>query len=140
MNLYLDASVVLRALLRDGPLLNEWGLWQAGVSSALTSVEVRRTLDRLRDTGAYGDLEVARSAAELTAIESSVAYYGLDTAVLATASGPMPTAVRTLDALHIATALALRASILPDLQFATHDRQQGIAAIALGFPVLGVTI
>jgi hypothetical protein len=45
----------------------------------------------------------------------------------------MPTIVRTLDAVHLASAIVLRERRNMDLQFATHDAQQAIAARALGF-------
>lgn len=47
------------------------------------------------------------------------------------------TSVGTLDALHLATALAVRAQV-PSMVLATHDRELGLAATAMGFNVLGV--
>ena len=49
----------------------------------------------------------------------------------------MPTTLGTLDAIHLASALVLREEV-PDLVFATHDRQPAIGARALGFEVIGV--
>jgi hypothetical protein len=49
----------------------------------------------------------------------------------------MPTAVKTLDAIHLASALLLRERRTPALVFATHDPQQLRAARALGFEYLG---
>jgi hypothetical protein len=48
----------------------------------------------------------------------------------------MPTVVKTLDAIHIASALAIRDRREVDLVFATHDTQQATAARALGFTCL----
>jgi hypothetical protein len=45
----------------------------------------------------------------------------------------MPTVVRTLDALHLASALLLREQQNEAPLFATHDVQQSVAARALGF-------
>jgi hypothetical protein len=45
----------------------------------------------------------------------------------------MPTIVKTLDAIHLASALAIRERRGIDLLFATHDNQQATAARALGF-------
>jgi hypothetical protein len=61
----------------------------------------------------------------------------LDAAVLERAADPFPTAVGTLDALHLASALAAR-TIEPELVFATHDRELGLAAHASGFRVAGI--
>ena len=59
----------------------------------------------------------------------------LDPAILERAAEPFPTAVGTLDALHLASALLVHAE-LPDLRFATHDRQLAVAARAMGFELL----
>jgi hypothetical protein len=48
----------------------------------------------------------------------------------------MPTIVKTLDAFHLTTAVALRQRRAIDLLFATHDYQQATAARALGFTCL----
>jgi hypothetical protein len=49
----------------------------------------------------------------------------------------MPTVLGSLDALHLATALAVRAQLHADLSFATHDHQLSNAARAFGFTVHG---
>jgi len=45
---------------------------------------------------------------------------------------------RTLDAIHLATAMLWRESSSADLAFATHDAALGTAARASGFTVLGI--
>jgi hypothetical protein len=50
----------------------------------------------------------------------------------------MGTVVKTLDALHVATALLLSERRGLDLTFATHDAQQATAARALGFACVGL--
>jgi predicted nucleic acid-binding protein len=62
----------------------------------------------------------------------------LRTPVLSRASEPMPMPLGTLDALHLATALAWRDRLgsLPAL--ATHDTALGLAARAFGFDVRGI--
>jgi len=52
---YLDTSTVLRVLLRDGPVLREWGRWQQVYDSELFGVEVRHAIDRLRLDGILDD-------------------------------------------------------------------------------------
>ena len=56
--------------------------------------------------------------------------------VLERAADPFPTALGTLDAIHSATALALRADF-PTLRFATHDLELATAARSMGFMVSG---
>ena len=48
----------------------------------------------------------------------------------------MPTAVKTLDAIHLASALLLAEQRESDVMFGTYDRRQGTAARALGFGVV----
>jgi len=45
---YVDASVLLRVVLRQPNALPEWTQIDRGVSSALVTTESLRTLDRLR--------------------------------------------------------------------------------------------
>jgi hypothetical protein len=54
------------------------------------------------------------------------------------ASLPMATVVKTLDALHLASAMLVRERLRIDLVFATHDPQQSRGARALGFDCVGV--
>jgi hypothetical protein len=50
----------------------------------------------------------------------------------------MATAVKTLDALHLASALLFRERREVSMIFATHDAQQATAARALGFVCIGI--
>ena len=56
--------------------------------------------------------------------------------VLERAGDPFPTSIGTLDAIHLASALAIRDEV-PDLVFATHDAELALAASAMGFDVRG---
>ena len=93
--------------------------------------------DRLRLDGLYDDAQVARATEELVAIERTIRRIRLSRSIVMEASKSMPTAVRTLDAVHLASAVLIRQWRGIDLQFATHDAQQAVAARALGFATLG---
>jgi len=138
MNVYLDSSTVLRLLFRDGPVLPNWGKWQAGYASELLGVATRRVVDRLRLTGALDDAAVVAAMTRLNRVERGLEQVGVTRTVLRRASMPMGTVVKTLDAIHLASALLLRERLGIELIFATHDRQQGAAATALGFPCSGL--
>ncbi|MGH7527943.1 MAG: type II toxin-antitoxin system VapC family toxin, partial [Gemmatimonadales bacterium] len=58
--------------------------------------------------------------------------------VLRRAADPFPTPLGTLDALHLATALAWREVHGAALVLATHDVELGLAAAACGLDVIGV--
>lgn len=138
MIVYLDSSVVLRAMLRDGPALSGWGRWQEAYASELLGVEVRRVIDRLRLMAALDDVGVADSVHMLQSIESGIGRIALTRAVLRRAGQPMGTIVRTLDAIHLASALMFQERKGVTVVFATHDVQQARAAVALGLACIGV--
>jgi predicted nucleic acid-binding protein len=58
--------------------------------------------------------------------------------VLELAAKPLPSPLKTLDSIHLATALLWRDANKSELVFATHDEQLARAARALNFQVLGV--
>jgi len=138
MTLYLDSSVILRVLLGQPPQLANWGKWERAYTSELAGIEARRVIDRLRLEGALDDAGVALAQEELGKIESGIGLIRLSRVVLRRAALPMATVVRTLDALHLATALVFRERRNESLVFATHDTQQATAARALGFACAGV--
>jgi predicted nucleic acid-binding protein len=71
----------------------------------------------------------------LTAL-SAFALAPVAASILERAADPFPTALGTLDAIHLATALQLRDEY-PALAFATHDRELATAARSVGFTVEG---
>jgi len=101
-------------------------------------VEARRAIDRLRLAGALNDDDVAVAQEALMRIEEGLSRVRLGRAVLRRAAQPMATAVKTLDAIHLATALLLQERRGGQIIFATHDARQATAARALGFECAGV--
>ncbi len=95
-------------------------------------------IDRLRLGGALDDQGVAEAREQLGRIEDAIAAVTLSRAILERAALPMATAVKTLDAIHLASAMLLGERRGLELSFATHDPQQARAARALGFDCLGV--
>jgi uncharacterized protein len=136
MIVYLDSSVLLRYLLNQPPLLESFGKWEVAYTSELAGVEARRTFDRLRLTGQVSDGDLADLHDDLGGLEKALGIVSLTSVILEHASRAMPTAVKTLDAIHLATAMQLRESQEKNLVFATHDLQQSTAARALGFTVI----
>lgn len=137
MKVYVDTSVVLRVVLGEPGVLAEWPSLDVAMTSELLRVEALRTIDRARIQLQLSDEEVASRREGVFAILGACHIARVDGAVLERAAEPFPTLVRTLDALHLATALLIRAEH-EDLAFATHDRQLATAARSVGFKVLGV--
>jgi len=59
-------------------------------------------------------------------------------AVLRRAADAFPTPLRTMDAIHLSTALQWVAALERRPVLATHDAELGTAGSAMGFTVLGV--
>ena len=138
MIVYLDTSVVLRVLFGQAKPLQMWGTWERAYSSAMMGVEARRTIDRLRLESVLDDECVVQAHDALKVMERRLGTLRVTQAVLWRAALPMATTVKTLDAIHLASALLLHERHVPSLTFATHDRQQATAARALEFDVTGV--
>ena len=134
---YLDASVVLRLVLGEPNKLAEWKRVKAAVASALTEVECLRTLDRLGRAGTLEDKEVAARREEVYRLLERVDVVDIARPILRRASEPFPTPLGTLDAIHLATAIAWRDAKAVDVLMATHDKALATAARSLGLPVIG---
>jgi predicted nucleic acid-binding protein len=133
----LDSSVVLRKLFGEPDALAEWRTLREAWASRVLPVEVGRVIDRARLAGDIDDAQVEELHREARRVLRSVALVALTERILDRAAGPMPTALGTLDAVHLATALELAASRAPGLVLATHDRQLARAARASGLDVAG---
>ena len=136
---YVDASVLLRVVLGEPGRLREWREVEPAVSSALAEVEVLRTLDRLRLRGGLTVEEAAERRGAAIRLMQAVNLADVSVLILRRAADPFPTPLGTLDAIHLATALAWREAQHSALVVATHDEQLGIAARACGFELLGTT-
>jgi len=134
---YLDASVVLRLVLGEAQALTRRQQFGGAVASALTEVECLRTLDRLARLGALSVDEVAQRRMAVYRLIEEVEVVDVNTTVLRRASEPFPTPLGTLDAIHLATAIAWRDSRDEALTMATHDNALATAARAVGLEVVG---
>jgi predicted nucleic acid-binding protein len=134
---YVDASVLLRVALRQPDALTEWRQVQQGVSSALVLTESLRTLDRLRLRANLTDVQVASHRATILALIGSLELVEIDAIVLDRAAQPMPIELRTLDAIHLVTALLWKEMTQVDLVMATHDVALALGAKAHGLAVVG---
>jgi predicted nucleic acid-binding protein len=103
-------------------LLAELAEWDGYVSSALLGVE------SIRACGRYE----ARYAVEARELLKDVALLPLDDSVLDEATSTAPAQLRSLDALHLATALSIRDEVGV---FVTYDEQLADAATASGLHV-----
>lgn len=126
--LYLDSSALVKLVLPEaetGALLAALGDWPQRLSSEIATVEVRRAARR-----ASAEESVRRRAEQVLA---GLHLLRLDAAIFDRAAGLDPETLRSLDALHLASAL----SIGHDLgAFVAYDRALATAARGAGLTVL----
>ena len=134
---YFDSSVVLRRVLRQPGGLEDWKHIDQMVSSRLLEVESLRALDRFRLRREVSVEALSAARRELEDIFEGFIFIEMDRAVLERASGPMPAALGTLDAIHLATALLWREESGVDVAVATHDAELAGASRLYGLRVLG---
>jgi predicted nucleic acid-binding protein len=135
---YVDASVVSRVVMRQPNRLVELETCTQRLTSLLTQLECLRAMDKARlDEGLDQDEILARRLVLFQQLRR-MSKIAVARSVLDRAGSSFPLPVKTLDAIHLATALQLRERRYHELVFATHDRQQGRAAAALGFEVIGL--
>jgi predicted nucleic acid-binding protein len=135
---YVDASVLLRLVLGQARALREWRAIDTAVASALVEVECLRTLDRLRLRAGVSDRDLATRREAVFEVLRRFHIVDVGRPVLTRAALPLPTALGTLDAIHLATATLWRDNQGTELVMATHDQALATAARASGISVIGV--
>ena len=137
MNVYLDSSVALRRLRQQAAPLPGWGEWEQAYASVLLRLEVLRTIDRMRLHGVMTDEQVAELVTKAHAIFDAVSFVSLSPLILNRAEQSFRTALGTLDAIHLATALLLVETGQDIVTFLTHDAELALAARSVNFQVEG---
>lgn len=124
---YVDASALVKLAVREA----ETAELEANVAdrealftSAVGAIELHRALGR---SG------LPSAAAQADAVLDAVFLAELTPSIRAQAGRLAPSTLRTLDAIHVATAASLS---LPGLDFITYDDRQSAAARAVGLQVL----
>lgn len=126
--LYLDSSALVKLVLPEaetGALIELLGSWPQRLSSDMAIVEVSRSARR-----ASAQPAVLLRASQVLA---GLHLLRIDEEILSSAAIREPPGLRSLDAIHLASALSLG----PDLgAFVVYDAALGLAAKALGIRVL----
>ena len=135
---YIDSSVLSRVVMRQTDRLVELETCEQRFTSQLTQAECLRAIEKARLDEGLGPDEILARRLILFDQLRRMSRVAVSRAVLDGAGASYPLPVKTLDAIHLATAVRLRERGIPGLVFATHDRQQGRAALALGFRVVGL--
>ncbi len=130
---YVDSSVVLRVVFGEKNRFGILNSFDFGYASSLLKVEVFRNIDRVRIQGKLSDEEVALQVKAFLNLTNYISEVPISHSVLGRASAPFPTVVRTLDAIHLASAWVVQEEQKSELTFLTHDTQLKRAAQAMGF-------
>jgi len=138
---YIDSSIIISEIEGERSKISELTQLDQYLSSELLRVECFRALDRMRIDQKYVDEEIAYRTSLLRNYLDAIRLVKVDSTILNRASESFPTRVRTLDAIHLATAILIREQAkgkkTETYFFFTHHRALGIAAQALGFEVKG---
>lgn len=124
---YLDSSAIVKLVVREpeSPALFDWlGTWPERVSSVMARVEVLRALRR------SGSGVGSRRRA--TEVLDRIALLSLDHAILDAAADLGPPELRSLDAIHLATALSVGVDLAG---LVTYDERLATAAARSGIDV-----
>ena len=138
MNLYAESSAVLAWLLGEETgrsVRNVLQHTEIVMTSDLTLIECDRVLIRALTTGEIDEAAVADRRAHLNAAASHWHLWRVSPDIVERARLPFPAEpIRTLDAIHLASALAARSAI-PGVELLTLDDRIRRAAKQLGFQV-----
>ncbi len=125
---YLDSSALVKLVVREAEsdALRAWlAAHPAAITSAVAVTEVRRAVGRLSPRRGLSD--------RARLVLDGVALLAVDHDILERAARLAPAELRTLDAIHIVSAISLRADLLA---FVTYDDRQRAAARKAGLPLV----
>jgi predicted nucleic acid-binding protein len=126
---YLDASAIVKLAVHEAEsqaLRSALEAYVTRVTSRLAEVEVGRALLRRSEASAAALDDVRRALENMFIIE-------VDPDIASAAGRVRPVALRSLDALHLASALSIRAELDA---FVTYDLRLAYAARAAGLEVV----
>jgi predicted nucleic acid-binding protein len=139
LNIYAESSSVLAWLLGEPAaesVQSNLASAERVIASDLTLVECDRVLHLAVLAGYLTEAEAASRRATLSRATAHWILFRVDAEVIERARRPFPVEpIRTLDALHLSTALLAR-GLVPDLHLLTSDRRVRENGAQLGFEII----
>jgi predicted nucleic acid-binding protein len=135
---YVDSSVLLRFILGQPDPLTELLRFDLRITSSLADVECLRAVESARLRGLLTAEEAGDRRRIAYALLRRMRRLGLSPSVLRRAGETFALPVKSLDAIHLASALIVRDRVAHDVVFATHDRYLGRLASVMDLPVIGL--
>ena len=130
--------MILRRCLGQTGAFSDWKLFGESVTSRLTRIEFFRALDRIRLEGRTPEASLDAGMDVFDEFYQRTNIVPMSELILDRASQPLVFPLKTLDSIHLATALVWKDDNLDDLTLVTHDGPLARAAKAMGLAVLGV--
>lgn len=136
---YFDSSVILRYVANDsGAIKNLAKYGKGALTSAISYIECLRVLDRWRVTREVPDERLAPARSLCLKILDRLRIIAIDDGVVSLASQSFPIALKSLDAVHLASALQMRDQQNSRVAILTHDVKLRMAAVAVDLDVVEV--
>lgn len=131
---YIDSSLVLRHIIQGEQAIAQAFECGRAISSELLEIECRRVIFRYRTEGLLDDQGLVTAMRRLEDVLDGLDLVELSGVIKKRAMEPFPTSIKTLDALHLATAIKF-AERLEDggLVIFSYDKAMNLCAEALGF-------
>ena len=140
---YVDSSVLLRYVLLGDVGMRHVMEFPRLVSSELLEIECRRTVQRCRLQGELSDQGLVAAMGRLEETLDMIDLIELDHSMKRRAMGSFPVVVKTLDALHLSTALRMAEQDgMANVHVFSHDKAMNLCARALGLgaPLLTLAV
>ena len=137
MKAYIDSSVILRIILGEKNAIKLPDNLDEFVASEILKIECFRTFDRMQRVLSIAEDEIAARYAALHRAIRSLRIIKLTDTISQKACESFPVILKTLDAIHLASAILWQQQEEADILFLTHDEQLAKGALAMGFKVLG---
>ena len=128
---YVDTSALVKLVVREREseaLEDALSTWRGLATSSITTIELPRAAQRARADGRDG----VASHETLEILLAALALIPMSALVRQTAAALEPVALRTLDAIHLASAMTLGNDLAAVI---TYDQRMTTAATALGLQV-----
>ena len=131
---YLDSSALLGYLILGEITLKHAQKFPRLVSSELLEIECRRVLLRCRMEGRFSDETLIEAVERLEDVLAAIDLLELSGPVKKRSMEAFPIHIKTLDALHLASALQITEEVpAENITVFSHDLSFNLCARALGF-------
>lgn len=133
---YLDASSALRWILETPGIVSGFGKWDLAASSILFEVECYRTIERLLDEKKLTPQQYAEAVAQVQDLWDSMEHIPLSADVINLAKQRFVAPIKTLDAIHAASAQLWSRALNDEVMLLSHDKKLNLIAKSLGLKTL----